>query len=249
MTLVRHPAAWGPPEKEIRYFDTHHERGRWWYRGHFPELTYPARIRRRFEVQPAIVEATPYYLFHPHVPERVQRDFPAMRLVAILRDPVDRAYSHYQHQARIGEEQRPFELAIEQEEELLAPELERMLADPSYDSELYRRFSYVSRGRYLEQLERWLRFFPRDQLLVLAADDLAERPAEVLAEVLRFAGLPSAAGLSLRSENVGRYERMQAAQRDRLAAIFEEPNEQLFAFLGRELTWTRPVLATESRSS
>jgi hypothetical protein len=243
-----HPGIGGPSWKEVSFFDRHWQRGEGWYRGHFPNALRGWLAERSNGRRLRVGEASPSYVFHPLAPQRVHDLVPDVRLIALVRNPVDRAYSHYQHQARIGEEQRPFELAIEQEEELLAPELERMLADPSYDSELYRRFSYVSRGRYLEQLERWLRFFPRDQLLVLAADDLAERPAEVLAEVLRFAGLPSAAGLSLRSENVGRYERMQAAQRDRLAAIFEEPNEQLFAFLGRELNWTRPVLAAESRS-
>jgi hypothetical protein len=242
--LVEHPAVGRSFEKEPRYFDANYQRGASWYRSHFPLTTFRRSVRRRYGVDPGVFEATPYYLLHPLVPARVRRDYPSMRLIAVLRDPVARAYSHYSHQVRMGHESRTFAEAIACEEELLAPELERMLADESYDSRPYRLFSYVTRGLYLDQLERWLRVFPREQLLVLASEDLFERPAETLPAVLRFLGLPPRPGLTLPHERRGGYDPVipdDAAER--LAVVYEEPNRRLYEFLGRDLGWTRPAAA------
>src|SRR5439155_886552 len=99
--------------------------------------------------------------------------------------PVDRAYSHYQMEHRWGRETLPFEQALEREAAELGPELERILADPGYDSPL--DCSYVARGRYAEQIERWLEHFPRGQLLVLTSD---ERAVETVEKALVHYGAP-----------------------------------------------------------
>src|SRR5262249_56243321 len=95
-------------------------------------------------------EASGAYLFDPRAPGRVQGFDPAMKLIVALRDPVDRAYSHYQMEHRWGREPLPFEEALEREEAELGRELERVLADP--DSESGLECSYIARGRYAEQL-------------------------------------------------------------------------------------------------
>jgi hypothetical protein len=221
--------------KELHFFDDRFWRGLGWYRAFFPlELTRRvARLRGQDRVA---AEASPSYLFHPAVPERVAASLPDVRLIAVLRNPVDRAYSHYQLMLRLRQEQRSFAEALEGEEEILAEEAPRVL-DPRYTSHRYRRNAYVAKGLYAEQLERWFAHFPRERLLVLSIDDLATRPDEIYADVLSFLDLRPH-----RPPRFGRHNRLPAPPLDpdirtRLERRFAEPNARLEELLGRKLGW------------
>jgi Sulfotransferase domain len=120
--LRRHPAITGPSWKEVSYFDRHYARGEAWYRGNFPN-----RLRARDKL---VGEASPSYLFHPLGPERARALVPEARLVALVRNPIDRALSHYHHEVALGRERLSFEEALEAEERRLLGEDERLLADP-----------------------------------------------------------------------------------------------------------------------
>jgi hypothetical protein len=229
-----HPAITGPSWKEVSYFDRHYARGASWYRGNFPLTTWSRPSRRTGGIAPIVGEASPSYLFHPQAPERVAGLLPEVRLIALLRDPVDRALSHYQHEVALGREPLSFEAALEQEEQRLEGEVERMVADPRYFSRAWWDHTYLARGRYAEQLERWLAVFPRDQVLVVASRDLAERPAETYAEVLRFLGAPPHLLGSFPRIFEREYAGMAAATRRSLEAYFAEPNRRLAALLGRD---------------
>src|SRR5919204_149042 len=130
--LEKHPNVIGAsPSKGVHYFDMNAERSLRWYRAHFPT----ERRRRQAGSGAVTGEASPYYLFHPRGPDRVRAAVPDARLIAMLRDPVDRAYSQYQQEyARGFEDAETFERALELEPARLAGERERMLADPEYES-------------------------------------------------------------------------------------------------------------------
>jgi hypothetical protein len=157
--LTQHPNVSAALVKEVHFFDLNFQRGTAWYRSHFPALG-PTRGR-------ITGEATPYYLFHPLAPQRVAAVLPRVRLVAVLRNPVDRAYSHFQKEHRKGTEILPFERALKAESERVPGEREKLLADPAYRSVAHQRFSYLARGIYVDQIEAWSRCFSPDQLLVL----------------------------------------------------------------------------------
>ena len=228
-----HPQVLGPSWKEVNYFDRHYRRGERWYRGHFPNKLRLRRVR-----DPIVAEASTGYLFHPLGPERVKALIPRARLIALVRDPVDRAYSHYQHEVALGRERLSFEAAIDREDERMEGELERMLADPGYFSYAWWNYTYLARGRYAEQLERWLEVFPREQLLVVPMDDLRDAPRETYARVLDYIGA--------RPHELDDYPRifsreysdMSPETRRRLSECYAEPNRRLYALLGRELEWT-----------
>ncbi len=226
--LRRHPAITGPSWKEVSFFDRHYARGARWYRGNFP-----LRPRGRL-----VGEASPSYLFHPLAPKRVAALLPDVRLIAILRNPVERAYSHYQHEVALGREVLAFEDALDAEPERLRGELERMVADPAYFSRAWWDHTYVGRGLYAEQLDRWLAVFPRDQLLVLTTDDLAERSAETYVRVLAFLGVPPHALDDYPRVFDRDYPPAAAETRARLAEVFAEPNRRLAARLGVDLGWS-----------
>ena len=223
-----HPGIAGPSWKEVSFFDRHWWRGEAWYRGQFP-----LRAGERL-----VGEASPSYLFHPLAPERARSLVPGAKLVALLRDPVDRAYSQYQHEVALGREPLSFEDALAAEDERLVGEVERLIADPRAFSRAWWDHTYTARGRYAEQLERWLEAFPREQLLVVRTEELGERPAETYASILAFLGaepheLPHYPRVFDRD-----YEPMSAETRAALAATFAEPNRRLEALLGRELGWS-----------
>src|SRR5439155_7010676 len=144
-------------------FDLNYHRGIDWYRSRFPTEGYRRRVRRRRGVGQVVGEASPDYLFHPHVPARVASALPAVKLIVLLRNPVDRAFSHYWHQAKRGFEDLSFQEAVAQEPSRLNGELERVISDERYVSFERHHHSYLARGRYAEQLEVWFDLFPRQQ--------------------------------------------------------------------------------------
>jgi hypothetical protein len=138
---------------------------------------------------------------------------------------------------RAGKELLSFEDAIEAEPERLRGLEERMLADDNYASPIHRRYSYLARGIYIDQLMRWMGYFPREQMLILKAEDLFTDPSRVVAEALAFLGLPPVQ-LDLSGQyNVRSYPGLAPATRDRLLEYFEPHNRRLYDFLGRDFGW------------
>ena len=163
--LAAHPSVRPATGKELQFFSLHHRRGERWYRAHFP--VRPPGVRS--------FEASPYYLFDPDVPARAAAMLPQAKFIALLRDPAERAYSHYLHSKAYGVEPLSFADALDAEPARLA----------TGDHTARRRFSYVARGRYAEQLSRWLDHIPRERLLVVRTEDLnAHYP-----QILGFLGL------------------------------------------------------------
>jgi Sulfotransferase domain len=231
--LRGHPAIAGPPWKEVSFFDRHYARGAAWYRGNFPNRLYLRRMQARAGVAPLVGEASPSYLFHPLAPERVAALVPEARLVALVRNPIDRALSHYHHEVALGRESLSFEDAVAAEEQRMRGELER-LRDPRYFSHAWWNYTYVSRGLYAEQLERW----PRERLLVVSSEDLLERPRETYARVLEFLGARPHELESFPRVFSREYSQMDPRTRDELRERFAEPNRRLYELLGRDLGWS-----------
>ncbi len=226
--LAEHPMVSPSTTKEVHYFDHSHHRGIGWYRAHFRPHSHPGEIAG---------ESTPYYLFHPLVPELVARDLPDSKLIVILRNPIDRAFSHHNHERALGFEDLPFEDAIAREPERLRGEEERILADPRYRSFSHQHHSYLARSRYAEQLERWLRHAERDRFLILSSEDLFGDPRAVLAETQRFLGLEPDAPDDLTARNARSYAPIQADLRERLRAELEPHNRRLYELVGRDFGW------------
>jgi hypothetical protein len=226
--LRRHPGIAGPSWKEVNYFDRRYAKGERWYRGNFPRAPEGA----------VVVEASTGYLLHPLAPERARRLLPDARLVALVRDPVSRAYSHYQHEVALGREPLSFEDALDAEDERMEGEIERMLADPAYFSHAWWNYTYLARGLYAEQLERWLSAFPEEQLLVVPMDDLGNDPSGTYGRVLAHVGAPPMDHADYPRVYARDYAEMKPETRDRLSASFAEPNRRLYELLGRDLGWT-----------
>ncbi|HET7172639.1 MAG TPA: sulfotransferase [Gaiellales bacterium] len=237
--LAQHPQVIGAaPSKGVHYFDVNHERSLRWYRAHFP-----TRRRRDHAGSAAVTgEASPYYVFHPHGPDRVRAAVPNARLILMLRDPVVRAFSQYQQEyARGFEDAETFERALDLEPGRLAGERERMLADPGYDSRALQHHAYAARGEYAPQLEAWRARFDPAQIHAIVAEEFFADPAAAYRGVLDFLGLPMPPRPpQFKAFNARPAGGMAAETRERLAARFAEPNRRLEKLLGRRLAWTSP---------
>ena len=151
--LRKHPDAYIPETKEIGFFfqDEQWNKGTEWYSSFFDG----------WEGQKAVGEATPSYINYPEVPKRIAQTVPDARLIAVLRNPVDRAYSQYMDNRKRLTEPLAFRDAIE-------------------------RRGYIARGFYHEQIARYLEYFPREQMLILLFDDLVSKPKEVYKDCFSF---------------------------------------------------------------
>jgi hypothetical protein len=230
--LCAHPGVAPPSHKEIHYFDLQSFRGLRWYRSHFPPA---AGARGRMTG-----EASPYYLFHPAVPARVAEALPEVRLIAILRDPVARAYSQYQLSVRDGHERLGFEEALAAEPDRLANQEGRLCTDRAYRSHAHRHQSYAARGLYAEQLRRWREHVAPERLLVVTSEELFADPAATTGTVLEFLGLDAGEVPPLPVRNQRPYPPMSDAARTLLEARFEGPNLELCDLLGRDVGWSAP---------
>ena len=225
--LLRHPDLRGPYRKEVHYFGHAHRAGRslGWYRAHFP---------RRRGGRWLTGEATPDYLYDPEVPARIRETLPDARLIAVLREPVGRAVSHYFHEVRMGRETLPIEEAFALEDARLA----HAAALGEGGRETLHHAGYRHRGLYAEQIERYLALFPRERLLVLGSGELRRAPEATMARAFAFLGLPPAAidPSASRNEGVGKAPPPPALVEE-LRAGFEAPNARLAALLGGLPDW------------
>jgi len=242
--LARHPCVLRSLRKETEYFSRRYALGPEWYRAHFP-IRSVAAWRRWRGGRPLTFEATPDYLFHPYAAERARDVVPEAKLIVLLRDPVERAVSHYRHMVRLGFETLPFREAIEVEARRTAADLEALRRDPLHQARDLLRFSYVARGRYAEQLERWMEVFPRDRFLIVRSEDLFRDPGAVYERVITFLGLPlwrprvfpNVTVARAKTSSLPPFAEVTPDARARLREAFAPHDERLYALIGRDFGW------------
>jgi hypothetical protein len=158
-----------------------------------------------------------------------------VKLIALLRDPVDRAISNYFHERRTGRETLPIVEAFAAEEARLARS-----ADEPGD---HRVLAYRRRGVYAEQLARYYSLFSPGQLLALPSERLFTTPGPVVDQVCRFLGVdPALAARNYTPQNLGGYDaaRVPADLYAELTRFFAPHNERLYAMVGADWGWRRP---------
>ncbi|WP_203709699.1 sulfotransferase domain-containing protein, partial [Actinoplanes digitatis] len=240
--LIQHPLvprlfpAWNT--KTSHYFEENWPRGEAWYRSHFPTERQRAALERKHGAPPKVGEAAPLYMFHPLVPARVAELMPRARMIVLLRDPVERAYSHWKERRTEGVEPLDFAAALAAEESRTAGERDRLLADENYHSEAYDWYSYRARGRYLEHLTPWLDHFDRGQLLFVASEALYREPAATYARILDFIGLPPYELPAYDVFNDRPSAGMDDAVRAELTAYYRPHNAALADRLGMSFDWS-----------
>ena len=239
-TLRRHPGVIRPTlRKGVHYFDTAYQHDLRWYFAQFPFTAQAAWRGRRTGITPITYESSPYYLFHPLAAGRIARDLPGIKIMILLRDPVERAYSAHTHETARGYETEPFERALELEDQRLAGQEARLIAEPHYISHAHQHQAYVHRGFYIDQVERMVGQVGRDNVHLVDSDDFWSDPEPVWNTVLDFLGLPPETGREFRRHNARPRSDMPASLRARLTERFADTDERLAHFWGRTPSWMR----------
>ena len=237
-TLAQHPMVLPAVlHKGAHYFDTGYGHGPAWYRGHFP-----LRVTARWAAPgpgrlPITGESSPYYLFHPLAGPRIAADLPDVKLLVLLRDPVERAYSAHAHERARGFETEPFERALELEPIRLAGEEAKLIADPAYQSYSHQHHAYVTRGRYADQLRRLEALFGRDRMHVVDSQRFFTDPEPVFAEVVDFLGIGTAAGIVFEKHNARPRAPMPDSVRAKLEDQLADSDAELETWLGAPPSW------------
>lgn len=236
--LSDHPGVRPAARKEVHFFDVNYDRGERWYRSMFPLRR--TLTRESGEGRGLITgEASPYYLFHPLAPQRAAATVPAARLIVLLRDPVERAWSHYRHEVAAGRETLSFADALDTEPARLAGTDAAVRAGAPADAlARHRNFSYIARGRYAEQIRAWSEHYPREAFLFLDAEILFTEPERAWASVASFLGLDALPLPQFDVHNAGAAQPMDPTIRSRLAAEFRAPDHDLETLIGMSLSWT-----------
>jgi len=221
------------PLKEVHYFSYDYSKGLDWYKSNFPIISNKERDNL------LVGEASPYYLFHPHAAERMHNLLPDIKLIAILRNPTERAVSHYFHELRHNTESLPIMEALETEESRIEPEREKMLKDNTYESKTHQNLSYKARGRYAEQLEQYYKYYKKEQILVLTSEDLFNNTADCLKTVYEFLGMKTEIdNIDTTPSNVGKNkEELDKNVHQYLDEYFKEENKNLSQLINRDLPW------------
>lgn len=224
--LVQHPQIAGS-RKEPHFFD-------YSYTGRSRDFEkifgHVSRLRVRW-----LVDASPSYLFHPAVPARIAAHYPDSQLIALLRDPADRAVSHYFHNLRKGRETRPFSLAIQQELDAVPS-----IAGPDgYDDPAgkLRHFSYVSRGMYVDQIRRYFSYFAKSQILIQSSEEFFSNFRPITREVFARLGLRRME-VATGHFNEGKYNsRDSNAMASEIRSLFTVKNRELESLLNMSFPW------------
>jgi len=235
--LVDHPSIVKPLfHKGVGYFDLSYDRSWNWYRGHFP-IASLAAARTRGHGRPVTFDSSGYYMYHPLGATRIARSMPDVKVVVLVRDPVERAHSAHAHELARGFEDQPFEAAVELESERIAGEADRMRSDPSYQSFHHRHHSYLARGRYADQVVALQQALPPEQVFVIDANRFFAEPVEQFCLLQEWLGLPVYRPRHVEQANARPRAPMAEGLRDRLLDYFEQPDAQLQRILGAVPSW------------
>ncbi|HEY2795931.1 MAG TPA: sulfotransferase [Micromonosporaceae bacterium] len=226
--------------KGAHYFDISYAKGMRWYRGHFPTARAAARQSAQAGGVPVqTFESSPYYMYHPLAADRIARDLPGVKLVVLVRDPIERAYSQHAHElARGFETETDFETALSLEPSRLAGESERLAADPSAYSFSHQHHGYRGRGEYVRYLHRLADALGRDRIHVVDSAEFFATPQKAYDDVISFLGLPNLGYPTFEQHNARpRRLPIPAPVYAELSEHYRPFDAELSDWLGRTVSW------------
>jgi len=224
--LDHHPDVEMSRVKEVNYFSYHYFRSNFFYKSFFP-----------YKSQNMLSgEASPYYFIHPWVPERIKKDFPHTKLILLLRDPVLRAYSHY-NQIRKIEPADSFDEVIRLESDRLKAIDKKLTRSPYSSSLKHQTFSYINTGFYYKHLSNWLKHYRKEELLILKSEDFFNNPKDELKKVYQFLELKEIYPKDLSPKNQRLYDGLSKGEYRIYKKLFSEDGQKLKELLGDHFSW------------
>lgn len=237
--LIQHPNIESASEKELEFFSYAYDRGMLYYKLQFPTKIKKWLIERKTKNKFLTGEASPAYSYHPYAPERIKKHLPNIKLIVLLRNPIDRAFSDYNQDIRRNWQPNiPFEEAINQDNlhyEKMIFELKNNLI--KHYNVNWKRKGYLNIGKYVIYLEKWIKLFGKNNIFFIHTSDLESSPEHILKDLNNFLGIPDIKPKNLSKKNVGKYPQMSKITRQNLIEYYEKYNKQLEILLGMKFNW------------
>ena len=231
--LDQHPSLSKSAYDELGFFDVNFHLGFHWYRSLFPSILTKFRIKLKTNFF-MTYDVTPSYVRRPWIARRIKKLFPNSKLIIILRNPIDKTYSHYYLSTTSGET-RNFEEVIKKDMDDISKWNVNSKDDNYFATKVEK--SILARGFYVEQLLSWFELFPKNQILIISSDELALNTKNTMNEIFKFLNLPEYEIPNTDKVNVSKYSKMNPDTRKLLMNFFKPYNEQLFKFLDRKFDW------------
>ena len=237
--LLQHPDIHPPIGKEIDYFDRLYYKGINWYKVRFPLKLHRFFRKNFFHRQFLTGEATPRYIKHPHSINRIKNIIPNAKFIVLLRNPIDRAYSHYNMNIHNGYEYKTFESAIKTEEDRIKGRFEKMKNNPNFYSWDYDLFAYLNHGIYFDKLQRWFNIFPKNQFLIIQSEEFLKNPSKIYYQTLEFLNLEKwePNNFKLYKKRSYKENKIEPEFRKYLQEFYKPYNEKLFKLIGKRYNW------------
>ena len=236
--LSQHPSIIGSAYDEIGFFDENFHLGLNWYRSMFPTKFLKKKIVKKFG-KCLTYDVTPAYIRKPWVARRIKELFPEIKLIALLRNPVDKAYSHYHSSIKSGVQKHSFEEMVEEDIKTFQ-KFEN--TNSIIDDEYFRNYiekSLLGRGIYAQQLKIWFELFDPKQILILTSEELSTETNKAMNKIFQFLDLPDYEIPDTVKRSTANYTNMKMDTRKKLISFFSKYNQDLFKLLDQEFDWNK----------
>lgn len=235
--LIQHEQIQKVAYKELHFFSKYYHRGVYWYRSFFPTKNLLSKLS--MDKKTITGEATPTYLHYPHAAKRIHDLIPNVKLIILLRNPIDRAYSHHQYRLlRSTEETLSFEESFEREQKLKSTDLEKMFLDKNFYDENFYNQNYFSLGIYWEQIERWFKFFQKTQILIIDSEKFFSETKNTMNKIYDFLELPQQSLSKYEKiHSSGSTEKINSNTRKNLSTFFDSHNKKLYEIINQNFNW------------
>ncbi len=239
--LIQHENIGKAKRKEIHYFSFSYWRGLMWYRSYFSTIFAKRQIEAKTGRKFHTGESSPQYIFHPYSLDRIHQTLPNVKLILLLRNPIDRAYSHYIHEKnRENEPLKTFEEAIELDDERYEVMFSKFKKNEikEFNNKVYLS-PYVRMGKYILEIKKLYKIFPKNQILILKTSDLDNSPENTVNKALKFMDLLLTNKINFTKKNVGKYSQMNSETREKLIEYYKPYNLELEKFLDMKFDWDK----------
>ena len=236
--LRLHPNFFVSSKKELYFFskDPVYNTGINWYKSFFPTILTKNYFEKIKKQKMMIYEGTTDYLFQSNAPDRIAKLLPKTKFLVILRNPVDRAFSHYHHNVNNGfENETTFETAIKLEPKRLLEYENLGLTNTRWSA-----YSYLKRGIYVDSLKRWLKYFNKNQFLIIKNEELGKDPQKILDSICNFLEIPKFEKFNWEKSMIGKYNsKMNLKTREFLIEYYRPHNKKLSELLELDFDWDK----------
>ena len=220
---------------ELGYFDDNFHLGVNWYRSLFPTKFVQKKTEAEFK-KFLTYDVTPFYIYNPLVVDRIFKFSPNAKIIAVLRNPIDRAYSNYNNKIQEeGDTKTTFEEVVYSEIEKIESNENNQKNNAFLVDEFYELL--LARGFYSKQLEYWFKKFPRNNMLLISSEELAVNTDKIVSKIFEFLEVPDQKINDLTKQNKIKYPKMKDSTREILINFFKPHNEKLFEMLGSKFDW------------